>query len=118
VPIYPKPIYILDDAEGTDLARTLDQAPAVMIKGHGIVAVGKTIDEACICAMRMERTAKIMAMAQLFGFKGVSDEFIEQLAGSKEKLFAQSRTRTSYSAEWAYYADKIKKGELWTRGWT
>jgi ribulose-5-phosphate 4-epimerase/fuculose-1-phosphate aldolase len=118
VPIYPKPIYILDDAEGTDLARTLDQAPAVMIKGHGIVAVGKTIDEACICAMRMERTAKIMAMAQLFGFNGVSDEFIEQLAGSKEKLFAQSRTRTSYSAEWAYYADKIKKGELWTRGWT
>jgi len=118
VPIYPKPIYILDDVEGTDLARTLDQAPAVMIKGHGIVAVGKTIDEACICAMRMERTAKIMAMAQLFGFNGVSDEFIEQLAGSKEKLFAQSRTRTSYSAEWAYYADKIKKGELWTRGWT
>jgi len=118
VPIYPKPIYILNDAEGADLARTLDQAPAVMIKGHGIVAVGKTIDEACICAMRMERAAKIMAMAQLFGFKGVSDEFIGQLAGSKEKLFAQPRTRTTHSAEWNYYADKIKKGELWTRGWT
>jgi ribulose-5-phosphate 4-epimerase/fuculose-1-phosphate aldolase len=118
VPIYPKPIYILNDDEGADLARTLDQAPAVMIKGHGIVAVGKTIDEACICAMRMERAAKIMAMAQLFGFNGVSDEFIEQLAGSKEKLFAQPRTRTAHSAEWNYYADKIKKGELWTRGWT
>ena len=118
VPIYPKPIYILNDAEGADLARTLDQAPTVMIKGHGIVAVGKTIDEACICAMRMERAAKIMAMAQLFGFKGVSDEFIEQLAGSKEKLFAQPRMRTTHSAEWNYYADKIKKGELWTRGWT
>src|SRR4029453_13865861 len=60
VPIYPKPIYILDDAEGADLARTLDQAVAVMIKGHGIVTVGKTIDEACMCALRMERAAKIM----------------------------------------------------------
>src|SRR5262249_1669340 len=78
VPIYPKPIYILDDAEGADLARTLDQAVAVMIKGHGIVTVGKTIDEACMCALRMERAAKIMAMAQLFGFKGVPDDFIEQ----------------------------------------
>jgi hypothetical protein len=23
-----------------------------------------------------------------------------------------------HSAEWHYYADKIKKGERWTRGWT
>ena len=23
-----------------------------------------------------------------------------------------------YSAEWDYYADKIAKGERWTRGWT
>ena len=118
VPIYPKPIYILDDAEGADLARTLDQAVAVMIKGHGIVTVGKTIDEACMCALRMERAAKIMAMAQLFGFKGVPDDFIEQLRGSKKKLFSRQRTRTAHSADWTYYADKIKKGEVWTRGWT
>ena len=118
VPIYPKPIYILDDAEGADLARTLDQAVAVMIKGHGIVTVGKTIDEACMCALRMERAAKIMAMAQLFGFKGVPDEFIEQLRESKEKLFSRQRTRATHSADWTYYADKIKKGEVWTRGWT
>jgi ribulose-5-phosphate 4-epimerase/fuculose-1-phosphate aldolase len=118
VPIYPKPIYILDDAEGADLARTLGQAAAVMIKGHGIVTVGKTIDEACMCALRMERAAKIMAMAQLFGFKGVSDEFIEQLSGSKEKLFSRHRNKTAHSAEWNYYAEKVKRGEPWTRGWT
>ena len=118
VPIYPKPIYILDDAEGTDLARTLDQAVAVMIKGHGIVTVGKTIDEACMCALRMERTAKIMAMAQLFGFKEVSDEFIEQLSESKAKLFSRQRNTMTHSADWNYYADMIKKGKVWTRGFT
>jgi ribulose-5-phosphate 4-epimerase/fuculose-1-phosphate aldolase len=100
------------------LARTLDQAVAVTIKGHGIVTVGKTIDEACMCALRMERAAKIMAMAQLFGFKGVPDEFIEQLRESKEKLFSRQKTRATHSADWTYYADKIKKGEVWTRGWT
>ncbi|HEU4342269.1 MAG TPA: class II aldolase/adducin family protein [Candidatus Binatia bacterium] len=118
VPIYPAPIYILDDAEGADLARTLDQANAVLIKGHGIVTVGKTIDEACMTALYMERTAKIMAMAQLFGFSGVTDKFIETLSGSKEKLLSRARTKMAHSADWSYYADKIKKGELWTRGWT
>jgi hypothetical protein len=24
----------------------------------------------------------------------------------------------THSAEWTYYADKIKKKEKWTRGWT
>jgi ribulose-5-phosphate 4-epimerase/fuculose-1-phosphate aldolase len=115
VPIYPRPIYILDEFEGADLARTLGNANGMMIKGHGIVTVGKSIDEACINAVYMERTAKIMAGAQLFGFSGVSDEFIGQLSSSKEKLLSRGR-RLSHSAEWNYYADKIKKGERWTRG--
>jgi ribulose-5-phosphate 4-epimerase/fuculose-1-phosphate aldolase len=118
VPIYPDPIYILDAAEGADLARTLDKANAVLIKGHGIVTVGKTIDEACMTALYMERTAKIMAMAKLFGFNGVTDEFIDTLSGSKEKLLARARTQMTHSADWNYYAEKIKKGISWTRGWT
>lgn len=116
VPIYPRPIYILDESEGADLARTLGNANGMMIKGHGIVTVGKSIDEACINAVYMERTAKIMAMAQLFGFKGVPDDFIEQLSSSKEKLLSRGE-RMPHSAEWNYYADMIKKRKVWTRGW-
>jgi ribulose-5-phosphate 4-epimerase/fuculose-1-phosphate aldolase len=115
VPIYPQPIYILDESEGADLARTLGEANGIMIKGHGIVTVGKTIDEACMNAVYMERTAKIMAMAQLFGFSRVPDEFIGQLSSSKEKLLSRG-TRLPHSAEWNYFAHKIKKGELWARG--
>ena len=116
VPIYPRPIYILDESEGADVARTLGNAVGMMIKGHGIVTVGKSIDEACINAVYMERTAKIMAMAQLFGFKSVPDDFIEQLSSSKEKLLSRGK-RLPHSAEWNYYADMIKKRKVWTRGW-
>ena len=87
-----------------------------MIKGHGIVTVGRSIDEACMNAVYMERTANIMAMAQLFGFKGVPDDFIGQLSTSKEKLLSRGK-RVSHSAEWNYYAEMIKKGKSWTRGW-
>ncbi len=116
VPIYPRPIYILDESEGADLARTLGDANCMMIKGHGIVTVGKSIDEACMNAVYMERTAKIMAMAQLFGFKSVPDDFLEHLSSSKEKLLSQGK-RLPHSAEWNYCADMIKKEKVWTRGW-
>lgn len=117
-PIFPRPIYILDESEGAELAKTLGDASAMMIRGHGIVTVGATIDEACINALYMERTAKIMAIARLHGYEGPTQEFIQTLSGSREKLFRRPRDEMFHSAEWNYYADKIKKGERWTRGWT
>jgi 3,4-dihydroxyphthalate decarboxylase len=117
-PIFPRPIYILDESEGAELAKTLGNASAVMIKGHGIVTVGASIDEACINALYMERTAKIMAIARLHGYQGPSPEWIQTLSGSRKKLFRRPRDEMFHSAEWNYYADKIKKGERWTRGWT
>jgi ribulose-5-phosphate 4-epimerase/fuculose-1-phosphate aldolase len=90
-----------------------------MIKGHGIVTVGKTIDEACMSALYMERTAKIIAMARLLGYPGPTAEYLEVLGASKDKLFSRvDRDKLKHSAEWNYYADKIKKGEPWTRGWS
>ncbi len=117
-PIFPRPIYILDESEGAELAKTLGDASAMMIKGHGIVTVGATIDEACINALYMERTAKIMAIARLHGYLGPTRESIQTLSGSREKLFRRPRDEMFHSAEWNYYADKIKKRERWTRGWT
>jgi hypothetical protein len=66
----------------------------------------------------MERTAKILAIAHLLGFTGPTEEFLKELGASKDKLFARPRGKTTHSAEWNYYADKIKKKEKWTRGWT
>jgi ribulose-5-phosphate 4-epimerase/fuculose-1-phosphate aldolase len=117
-PIFPRPIYILDSSEGAELAKTLGDASAVLIKGHGIVTVGASIDEACINALYLERTAKIMAIARLHGYQGPTADSIQTLAGSRQKLFRRPRDEMYHSAEWNYYADKIKKGERWTRGWT
>jgi ribulose-5-phosphate 4-epimerase/fuculose-1-phosphate aldolase len=121
VPIYPKPIYILDEAEGKDLARALGRGKAIMIKGHGIVTVGEDIDQACMNALYMERAAKIQAIALLLGFSGPTEEFLEQLSESRKKLFGirgEAGPSLHPSAEWRYYADKIKKGERWSRSWT
>ncbi|HEY7166834.1 MAG TPA: class II aldolase/adducin family protein [Candidatus Binatia bacterium] len=115
-PIFPHPIYILDQSEGAELAKTLGDASAMMIKGHGIVTAGVSIDEACINALYMERTAKIMAVARLHGYKGPTRDSIETLSESREKLFRRPRDEMYHSAEWNYFADKIKNGERWNRG--
>jgi ribulose-5-phosphate 4-epimerase/fuculose-1-phosphate aldolase len=117
-PIFPRPIYILDSDEGAAIAATLGNASALMIKGHGIVTVGATIDEACITALYMERTAKIMAVAHLHGYQGPTPESVETQSASRKKLFRRPRDEMFHSADWNYYADKVKKGERWTRGWT
>jgi ribulose-5-phosphate 4-epimerase/fuculose-1-phosphate aldolase len=117
-PIFPQPIYILDESEGAALAQALGTASAIMIKGHGIVTVGSTIDEACINALYMERTAKIMAVAGLHGYRGPTAETIAIQSESRTKLFRRPRDEIFHSADWNYYADKVKKGEHWTRGWT
>ena len=117
-PIFPRPIYILDNEEGAALAKSLGDASAVMIKGHGIVTVGESIDEACINALYMERTAKILAIAGLYGYQGPTPDAIETLTASRKKLLRRPRDEMFHSADWNYYADKVKRGERWTRGWT
>ena len=122
VPVFQEPIFIIDEEEGAALAKTLSNASAVIIKGHGIVTVGKTVDEACINAMYLERTAKMLFVAYQLGYEGPTDEFIETLDRTSEKRQAWVKTTgrdpetARHSYEWKYYSEKVRKGERWTRG--
>lgn len=124
VPLYPRPIHIKDDAEGADLARVLGKSRAVLIKAHGIVTAGKSIDEACMTALWLERTAKIQVLAHTIGFAGPSAEFVAEMANSKDTLLNRPdvarvrRAGSGYSYEWRFYANKVRLREKWMRGWT
>lgn len=120
VPIFPKPIFILDETEGAELAQTLGHAVAVAIRGHGIVTVGATIKEACMNALYLERTAKMQAIANALGFQGIEPEFLGQMEESVKKLdrrLGRTGPRDSYALEWNYYKRKVERGEYWSRGW-
>ena len=124
VPVYPRPIHIKDEDEGYELAQLLDTGKALLIKGHGVVTVGNSIDEACMNAMYLERTAKIQGLAIALGFAGPSKEFMDEILESRRRLISKADAiegrgaRGGYSNEWAYYKQKIERGELWTRGWS
>ncbi|HEY7319078.1 MAG TPA: class II aldolase/adducin family protein [Candidatus Binatia bacterium] len=124
VPFYSRPIHIKDDAEGADLARVLGQSRAVIIKAHGLVTAGKSIDEACITALYLERAAKIQVLAHAIGFPGPTAEFVAEMASSRETLLNRPdvararRAGSGYSYEWRFYANKVRLREKWTRGWS
>jgi ribulose-5-phosphate 4-epimerase/fuculose-1-phosphate aldolase len=122
VPVFQDPIFIIDADEGAAMARTLKDACAVILRGHGIVTVGSSIDEACMTAVYLERTAKMLAVAYQMGFTEPTDEFVETLMKTTEKRLSWVKStgrdtsdgRKSY--EWRYYAEKVRKGERWMRG--
>jgi ribulose-5-phosphate 4-epimerase/fuculose-1-phosphate aldolase len=124
VPIYPRPIHIKDEEEGGDLARMLAGGNAIIIKGHGVVTVGRSIDEACMLALYLERTAKIQGLAMSLGFSGPTGELVAEIVGSRERLLKNieasggREASGGYSNEWRYYRNKIRRGETWTRGWS
>lgn len=122
LPIFPMPSYVSEVADGDALAEALGDASGITINGHGIVTVGVSIDQACLNAIYMERTAKIQHAAMLVGFRGVSEEFQGMLLENRKKVAERGkhlgRPQTDHSDEWRYYARKIERGESWNRGFT
>jgi 3,4-dihydroxyphthalate decarboxylase len=123
VPTYPRPIHIKDAKEGRDLADALGDAKAIVIKGHGVVTVGKNIDDACMNALYLERTAKILGLARTLGFSGPTEAFVHDMVDSGQRMSSlpdagsRSSARGGHSNEWMYYKHRIARGERWTRGW-
>ena len=124
VPIYPRPIHIKDMDEGTELAQMLADGKAIVIKGHGVVATGKNIDEACMNALYLERTAKIMGLVTTLGFTGPTDAFVSDILESGRRMSSmpnsgvRNAARGGHSNEWMFFKHRIARGEKWTRGWS
>lgn len=67
VPIYPRSLLINTDDLGTEIAEHLGGAPALILRGHGVVTVGDTVEEAVVRAINMEILAKMQVLASVNG---------------------------------------------------
>ena len=121
LPVYPLPMYVSDPEDGDTIAETIGDAPGMTINGHGIVTVGKSVDEALFHAVYMERTARMIFAARTLGFQDVSADFRQEMAGNAAKIQGRqasiSRPKVEHSDEWRYYTRKLEQGETWNRGW-
>jgi ribulose-5-phosphate 4-epimerase/fuculose-1-phosphate aldolase len=65
---------VLDTAEGKRIAHALADAKAVILRNHGLLTVGQTVDEAVWWFITMERSCQVQLMAEAAGTPVLIDE--------------------------------------------
>lgn len=62
-PIFDDPNHVETKERGRALAKALENSPAIVIRGHGSVLVGKTPEQAAAVAIRLEDNAEMQFLA-------------------------------------------------------
>lgn len=95
----------IDNARiGAEVARALGQANALVLKGHGSVTVGESLEEACIRTLTLEETARQQWIASSFGTPQplpIDDTERGRRAAWNSPGF--------YRAAWSYYCAQLPK---------
>ncbi len=63
LPVYPHVKTIQSDAEGMEVATLLADSPAILLRGHGAVTVGKTLSQAVMGMAQLEEQARLNYLA-------------------------------------------------------
>ena len=66
-PIYEKPDLITTTAQGREVAETLGDRGAALLRGHGVVVVGESTDQSVSNTVYLERAAIIQVIASIVG---------------------------------------------------
>ena len=66
-PIYPKPDLITTTEQGREVAETLGERGAALLRNHGVVVVGSSMDESVSNTIYLERAAIIQVIASIVG---------------------------------------------------
>lgn len=67
VPIFQNPDPIKNEELGFALAKTLNGSRACLMRSHGLVTVGRTIEEASLASINLEQLLKIQFIATILG---------------------------------------------------
>jgi L-ribulose-5-phosphate 4-epimerase len=66
-PIFPRANLITTLADGNAVAECLGERTAALLKGHGVVVVGESVDHAVSNTIYLERTALMQVIASIVG---------------------------------------------------
>ncbi|MBI2305654.1 MAG: class II aldolase/adducin family protein [Chloroflexi bacterium] len=106
VPVFAEPGHVYTRAQGQALAETLGQHRAVLIRGHGSVVVGGSIEEVFVLAIYMEENCKKQYYASLLGPpRVITSQEVERVAPQVWKP-------SSVAKVWNYYVEKYRAGLL------
>jgi ribulose-5-phosphate 4-epimerase/fuculose-1-phosphate aldolase len=103
VPVFQKPDLISTPSLGEELAATLGDKPAVLLRGNGQVTVGRTIPEAVMMAIYLEEAAEV-----LFGALQIGTPIVLTRDESKVRQ-AEALPPVDLERAWNYYKRNVRK---------
>ena len=75
---------VLDRSEGDDIARSLGAGKALILRNHGLLTVGQSIEEAVWWFIRMERCCQVQLLAEAAGEPVLIDDDAARQARSEQ----------------------------------
>jgi 3,4-dihydroxyphthalate decarboxylase len=104
LPLFPRSILINSEERGEQLAKTMGQALACLMRGHGITTAGRSVEESTLVAINLNDLAELHYRADLLGgARAIPDEDLEEF---KNMSFGGGGERSGPrppSSEWKYY---------------
>jgi L-ribulose-5-phosphate 4-epimerase len=101
VPVFSKPDLITTQKLGVEVAETLGEGPAVLLRGNGQVTVGKTIPEAVMMAIYLEEAAEV-----LYGALQIGTPIPLTMDESKQRQI-EALPPVDLERAWNYFKSKI-----------
>jgi L-ribulose-5-phosphate 4-epimerase len=96
VPIFEDFSMIDSTRKATEMFRVLSDHRAMLLRHHGAVVTGSTVEEACVLTIWLEKCAEIQLIAGGLGVQGISkNEEAERLV--------EHQLRTTVKSAWDYY---------------
>ncbi len=103
LPIYPSSESIVTPELGRALARQLRTHAVMLLRNHGLVAVGETLQEATINAILLERAMRTLVFARLFG----PSRAIPRLSARRMRSRIDARQPQRNQQLWGYLVRKL-----------
>ncbi|MFQ5878632.1 MAG: class II aldolase/adducin family protein [Dehalococcoidia bacterium] len=102
---YESPELITTRERGAALAQRLGQNSAVLLRSHGIAAVGRTVEEAVVAAISLEKSLRLQVLASLLG----GPDALAPEAGKTWSAEAATGNTERIKAIWAYLVRKAER---------
>jgi L-fuculose-phosphate aldolase len=103
---------VLDIAVGRAVARALADAPALFLRNHGGVIVGKSIREAAVLAQLLERACRLQVIAESSGAKYHASN-ADDIAAKREFNFSDAAIKSYWEYCVRAVGDKWKEVATW-----
>ncbi|MGH7767901.1 MAG: class II aldolase/adducin family protein [Candidatus Binatia bacterium] len=105
VPTYPRSVLIANDKLGKELAEALGKQRACLMRGHGITAVGPSVEEATLTAIRLNELAEINYRSRLLGNpRPISQEDMETFSPPPSE---GRKSNAHTESAWRYYCNLL-----------